>query len=163
MTHTDLSRLVESARLRATGFRGCSTEQALTYACEDVVDDEMPSRSVDLADVTRTVDDVCDAEDLDAPLVGKGRARRAVASADLDAHAICVHRPTITMLTLLHEIAHLSSRADSHGVLFRTELVRLVRAHIGVEHAALLHGLYGGCGLEMSPWAASAHRPGLPG
>lgn len=162
MTRTDHSRLVESARARATGFRGCSAEQALTYACEDVVDGAMPSRAVDLADVAQTIGTVCAAEDLDAPRVEKGRARRAVASADLDAHAICVHRPTVTMLTLLHEIAHLSARADSHGVLFRDELVRLVRAHIGVEHAALLHGLFCACGLEMSPWAASAHRPGLP-
>lgn len=163
MTRVDHSELVESARARATGFHGCSTEQALTYACEDVVDNEMPSRHLDLTDVTRTVDHICDAEDLDVPLVEKGRARRAVASADLDAHAICIHRPTVTMLTLLHEIAHLSTRADSHGVLFRDELVRLVRTHIGVEHAALLHGLYGGCGLEISPWAASAHRRGPTG
>lgn len=162
MTFTDHSRLVESARARATGFRGCSAEQALTYACEWVVDDVMPSRDVGLTDVARTVSRVCAAEDLDAPRIERGRARRAVASADLDEHAICIHRPMVTMLTLLHEIAHLSTRADSHGVLFRDELVRLARAHIGVEHAALLHGLFGGCGLEMSPWAASAHRPGLP-
>lgn len=162
MTHTDHSGLVESARAHATRFRGCTTEQALTYACEWVVDDVMASRDVGLADVARTVSRVCAAEDLDAPRIERGRTRRALASADLDAHAICIHRPMVTMLTLLHEIAHLSTRADSHGVLFRDELVRLVRAHISVEHAALLHGLFGGCGLEMSPWAASAHRPGLP-
>lgn len=162
MTSLTHSRLVEAARARATQFRGCSAEQALTYACEVLVDDEMPTRTVDRADVAGVVSDVCDAEDLDPPRVENGRARRALASANLDEHAICVHRPTVTMLTLLHEIAHLSSRADSHGVLFRDELVRLVRAHVGVEHAALLHGLYRGCGLEMSPWAASAHRPGVP-
>lgn len=161
MTRTGPIHLVEAARARVPRYRGCSTEQALVYACEDLVDDEMPARTLDMEEAARVVNDMCAAEDLDTPRLERGRARRAVASADLDAHALCIHRSRVSMLTIAHEIAHLSTRADSHGVLFRDELVRLVRAHISVEHAALLHGLFLGCDLDMSPWAASGHRPGL--
>lgn len=163
MTTAQLGALVSAARERASRFSRCSVEQALTYACEDTVDDQLPTRTLDLDVAARVLDTLCHAEDLDPPLLEKGRARRSLASADLEAHAICMHRSSFTMLTLVHEIAHLSSRAESHGVLFRDEMVRLVRAHVGIEHAALLFGLYTGCGLEMSPWAASAQRPGLPG
>lgn len=161
MTDTSREHLVDAARTRAAQYRGCTGEQALTYACEDVVDDEMPTRTLDFAEAARVVDDVCDDEDLDPPRLERGRARRAVASADLESYALCVHRPRVSMLTIMHELAHLSTHADSHGVLFRDELVRLVRAHIGVEHAAVLHGLFAGCGLEVSPWGASGRRPDL--
>jgi hypothetical protein len=69
-----------------------------------------------------------------------------------------VRGKTTTTATVLHEIAHISVGVDSHGVLFRDELIRLARAHISIDYAALLHGVFSTAGLEMSPWAASASQ-----
>ena len=60
--------------------------------------------------------------------------------------------------TILHEIAHVSIGVESHDIMFRDELIRLTRAHISVEYAALLHGVFTGVGLAMSPWPASTAR-----
>lgn len=158
MNDSRFASLVADALARVASFPGCSHEQALCYACEDVVESTLPSRIGNRAESTQLVNSVCAAEDMDSPRVTTGRGQRTVASADLDLHELCLRRPTVTALTVVHELAHLSCRVDSHGVLFRDELVRLVRAHVGVEHAALLHGLYSACGLEVSPWAASARR-----
>ena len=91
------------------------------------------------------------------PHVVVGRASRSsLASADIDSHTICLRGKATTAATALHEVAHVIVGIESHGVLFRDELVRLARAHISVEYAALLYGVYQGVGLEMSPWPASA-------
>jgi hypothetical protein len=91
------------------------------------------------------------------PEIVVGRATRtSLASADIESHTICLRGKVTTAATALHEVAHVIVGADSHGVLFRDELVRLARAHISVEYAALLYGVYQGVGLEMSPWPASA-------
>jgi hypothetical protein len=102
---------------------------------------------------------VCTREDIDTPQVVIGRATRtSLASADIGSHTICLRGKVTTAATALHEVAHVIVGADSHGVLFRDELVRLARAHISVEYAALLYGVYQGAGLEMSPWPASASQ-----
>lgn len=152
--------LVAAVRLRADAYARCSTEQALTYACEDVLETIIASRALAVGDVDDFIARVCDAEDLDPPTVSLRRRRAVVASADLDGNSICLDRGEITVATVLHELAHLACRVDSHGVMFRDTLVALCRRHAGVEHAALLHWLYTESGLEMSPWASSAshHR-----
>lgn len=160
MIQPDRDALVDAVRARASWYPGCTEEQALTYACEDVLESTLPTRTLDAGDVAHAVDAICQAEDLDTPALSTRRGRRVIASADLDTHTLCLARDDVTMATVLHEIAHLACAVDTHGVLFRDEFVRLCRAHIGVDHAALLHSLYGGCGLEVSPWAASGRRPG---
>lgn len=151
--------LVSAALAGSPRYPGCTAEQALVYSCEDTLETALPSRTLDADGVGHFLRIVCEAEDLDAPVVSRGRRRRSIASADLDMHEMCIDRSTVSTLTVLHELAHLTCGVDSHGVLFRDELVRLCRAHVGVEHAALLHRLYAGCGLEVSPWAASRARP----
>ena len=102
---------------------------------------------------------MCTREDIDLPQIVVGRATRtSLASADIESHTICLRGKVTTAATALHEVAHVIVGVDSHGILFRDELVRLARAHISVEYAALLYGVYQGVGLEMSPWPASASQ-----
>ena len=156
---SDLAVLVEQIRQRSREYVGCSTEQALTYACEDIVEIEYGSREISSNEYEPWIQTVCDREDLDLPELHIARASQTTAaSASLDAHSICVRGRRTTTATLLHEVAHLSCGAQSHGILFRDEFVRLVRFHISVSYAALLHTLFSSVGLEMSPWQASAAR-----
>lgn len=154
---SDLNTFVQVAIVRANEYQKCSPEQALTYACEDIVDNEIGSRNFSSHHVEQWLQHVCTREDIDMPQVVVGRATRtSLASADIESHTICLRGKVTTAATALHEIAHVIVGADSHGVLFRDEFVRLARAHISLEYAALLYGVYQGVGLEMSPWPASA-------
>lgn len=154
-----LNTFVRDAIARATEYEKCSPEQRLTYACEDIVDNELGSRNFSSHHIEVWLQHVCTREDIDMPQVVVGRATRSsLGSADIESHTICLCGKKITAATALHEVAHVTVGADSHGVLFRDELVRLARAHFSVDYAALLHGVYEGVGLEMSPWPASASR-----
>ena len=137
-----------------------SAEQATVYECEDRTESEIGSRGFDSRKVDEWIETVCHAEDLDVPTVSVVRASRTLlASAHAESNSICIRGRRVTAGTLLHEIAHLSCGGDSHGVLFRDELVRLGRAHISLQWADHLHRGFVSAGLEMSPWPASARRP----
>lgn len=154
-----LNTFVQVAIARASEYQKCSPEQALTYACEDIVDNELGSRNFSSHHIEQWLQHVCTREDIDTPQVVVGRATRtSLASADIESHTICLRGKVTTTATALHEVAHVIVGVDSHGVLFRDELVRLARAHISVEYAALLYGVCQGVGLEMSPWPASASQ-----
>ena len=154
-----LTTFVQVALARANEYSKCSSEQALTYACEDIVDNELGSRNFSSHHIEQWLQHVCTREDIDMPHVVVGRASRSsLASADIDSHTICLRGKATTAATALHEVAHVIVGIESHGVLFRDELVRLARAHISVEYAAMLYGVYKGVGLEMSPWPASASQ-----
>ena len=154
-----LTTFVQVALARANEYSKCSPEQALTYACEDIVDNELGSRNFSSHHIEQWLQHVCTREDIDTPHVVVGRATKtSLASADIDSHTICLRGKATTAATALHEVAHVIVGIESHGVLFRDELVRLARAHISVEYAAMLYGVYKGVGLEMSPWPASASQ-----
>jgi hypothetical protein len=154
-----LNTFVQIAIARASEYQKCSAEQALTYACEDIVDNELGSRNFSSHHIEQWLQHVCTREDIDLPQIVVGRATRtSLASADIESHTICLRGKATTAATALHEVAHVIVGIDSHGVLFRDELVRLARAHISVEYAAMLYGVYKGVGLEMSPWPASASQ-----
>ena len=154
-----LTTFVQVALARANEYSKCSPEQALTYACEDIVDNELGSRNFSSHHIEQWLQHVCTREDIDMPHVVVGRASRSsLASADIDSHTICLRGKATTAATALHEVAHVIVGIESHGVLFRDELVRLARTHISVEYAAMLYGVYKGVGLEMSPWPASASQ-----
>ena len=154
-----LTTFVQVALARANEYSKCSPEQALTYACEDIVDNELGSRNFSSHHIEQWLQHVCTREDIDMPHVVVGRATKtSLASADIDSHTICLRGKATTAATALHEVAHVIVGIESHGVLFRDELVRLARAHISVEYAAMLYGVYKGVGLEMSPWPASASQ-----
>jgi hypothetical protein len=129
------------------------------YACEDVVEGELGSRELLSAEAESILEDICHAEDIEIPRVLVARkSTSARALTYIDENVICVRGKSTTMATLLHELAHAVVGAESHGVLFRDELARLARAHISVSYAALLHSVYAGVGLEMSPWPATSSR-----
>ena len=156
---SSLDTFVQVAIARADEYQRCSPEQALTYACEDIVDNELGSRNFSSQHIEQWLQHVCTREDIDLPQIVVGRATRtSLASADIETHTICFRGKVTTAAIALHEVAHVIVGADSHGVLFRDELIRLARAHISVEYAALLYGVYQGAGLEMSPWPASASQ-----
>lgn len=111
------------------------------------------------AEIQPWVEDVCHTEDLDVPDIEFSRKRpTSLGATFIDQHAMCLFGRDIRQSTVLHELAHLSVKANNHGVLFRDELVRLTRAHLSVEYASLLYSLFVGCNLEVAPWAASARR-----
>lgn len=156
---SSLHTFVQVAVARANEYQKCSEEQALTYACEDIVDNELGSRNFASHHIEQWLQHVFTREDIDVPQIVIGRATQtSLASADIESHTICFRGKITTAATALHEVAHVIVGIDSHGVLFRDELVRLSRAHISVEYAALLYGVYQGVGLEMSPWPASASQ-----
>lgn len=149
--------LVIEAFDRAEQFVRCSQEQALTYACEEIIERELGVRIMVSKDLNTWIEKICEREDIDVPdLMVMRKTQSHLASAHIEENRICIRGKNTTAATVLHEIAHISVGIDGHGVLFRDELVRLCRAHISVEFAAMLHGLYVATGLEMSPWPASA-------
>ena len=150
---------MQAAQQRAGQYPRCSPQQALTYACEDIVESELGSRAFVSKNLEQWVDAVCQREDLDTPRIVVARASSTTqALASVEEHAMCIRGKSTTAATVLHELAHLSVGIDGHGVLFRDEYVRLCRAHISVDFAAMLHALFVAVGLEMSPWPASAAR-----
>jgi hypothetical protein len=156
---TALQSFIEAAQLRAGEYKQCTEEQALVYACEDVVEQELGSRDIPSSEAASILEDICHAEDIEVPQIMIARkAQSSSALTYIDENIICIRGTTTTMATLLHELAHAVVGAESHGVLFRDELARLVRKHISVSYAALLYSVYSGTGLEMSPWPATASR-----
>ncbi len=145
--------------LRAGEYQRCSPEQALVYACEDIVETELGSRKLISKEASSFLTVICHTEDIEVPQVLVARkSQAALGLTYIDENVICVRGQSTTVATLLHELAHVVVGAESHGVLFRDELARLCRAHISVSYAALLHSVYSGVGLEMSPWPATATR-----
>ena len=155
---TDLDHYVQRAHARRDAYPKCPDEQALVYACEDIVDETLGSPLLCDTDLRDFVFSVCHRENIEPPALMRRNNVHALASTDVDTWTICIYRQTTTTSVILHELAHLSVGINSHGVLFRDELVRLSRAHISVEHASLLHTLFCHVALEMSPWQASARR-----
>lgn len=156
---TDINVLISQAREAAGNYPRASGEQALTYSCEHLADNVLGIRIMSQKEIQPWLDDICHTEDLDVPVIEFGRQRpTSMGATFIDEHAVCFFGREIRQSTVLHELAHLSVRADNHGVLFRDELVRLTRAHLSVEYASLLHTLFVGCHLEVAPWGASARR-----
>lgn len=149
---------IERVHARRSAYSQCSEEQALVYACEDVVDYELGSPALAGTSLQDFVLSVCHRENIEPPIIRHHRNPSVHASADLDTWTVCVSRRTITTSVIMHELAHFSVGIDSHGVLFRDELIRLLRSNVSLEHAALLHSLFTHVGLEMSPWSASSRR-----
>lgn len=156
---TDIRTLISQAQEGASNYPRASEEQALTYSCEHLADEILGIRILSQKEIQPWIENICHTEDLDVPVIEFGRKRpTSMGVTYIDEHALCLFGREIRQSTVLHELAHLSVRADNHGVLFRDELVRLTRAHLSVEYASLLHSLYVGCNLEAAPWPASARR-----
>lgn len=153
MTH--ISSFVGEALASAGRWTGCTPEQALVYACEEVAVRECPLPPLSRADTTALVSRICLHEDTDVPHVQfQGRVGRCVGWAHEESRTIGFRGEGTTAHTVVHEIAHLTAGSSGHDGPFRAELVGLARRHIGVEYAALLHSLFRGVGLDIPQWQA---------
>lgn len=156
---TDIQHLIAQARDDARLLTKATPEQALTYSCEQLADVVLNVRIMPAEDIQPWMEKICHAEDIDVPQLMFSRKRpTSLGASHLDDHALCLFGREIRQSTVLHELAHLSTKAEGHGVLFRTELIRLTRAHLSIDYAALLHSLFVGCGLESNPWGASTRQ-----
>ena len=147
---------VEAVERGASSFpASMSHEQALVYAVESVVDYVMPSRVLtSLNDARSWLDAVCEAEGWDTPEVQRIRSNTASGVACGEWNVIGL-TTRATLLTLAHELAHIACRAKGHGELWRDQFVQIVRQHVSVQHASLLHTLYNRFNLESGQWRLS--------
>lgn len=151
MTH--IGDLVDAAHGRALAYSGCGHEQALTYACEDVVCEVLGAPQWSIEDIESWLQEVCEREDLDVPHVSVARMTgRAVAAVDITHNHVCVDDRAITSAVLLHELSHISSQVGDHTAEFRSAAVGLWRRHMSLEHGALLYQLFVRTGLSVSLW-----------
>lgn len=141
----DVSRRISS--------RSRNVEDATAYAVEDVVAEVLGARDVGREEAEQFIHDVCSLHDIDSPrLVVVPSSSRTLGFAATDDHLLCLTRSRSSVMTVLHEVAHFVSPDDAHGRRFRDSFIRLVRQHVGVEHASLLCTLYTRAGLETSAW-----------
>ncbi len=152
-----IEQYIQDVRSNVPNFVGCSAEQALVYAVEIVVENTLGAPPLRRSEILNFIDTVCMNENVDTPTVDiKPSQSKNIATTAISDHSICLQRARSSAPTILHEIAHLIVGLETHGVLFRDELVRLTRKYIGLEYASLLFHLMSGTNLEMSPWQASA-------
>ena len=132
-----------------------TSETERTYAAEDAFEIEMPTRVLTLTEANDWLAMIAETEGVDQPLVFKSKmSKNFVALAISTEWCIAVRESNPTQLLLLHEMAHLLCANKNHGIEFRTELVRLVRHHISLPHAAALHKTYVDSKLTISPFQA---------
>jgi hypothetical protein len=150
---THIYELVEAVHRRLPEYAQCGHEQAVTYACEDVVIEVLGSRTMTFAELTEWLQDVCEHEDIDMPvLVSIANRGQVAGSVDLGGNVICLRGSDPTVAVALHELAHVITQAETHDQSFRDGLVGLWRRHLSIEHAALLHQLYHHNGLLAGKW-----------
>ena len=154
-----MEQYIQDVKNNAPNFVGCSFEQALVYAVETVVENTLGAPQLRRSETLNFIDAVCMNENIDTPTVDITPSQsKYIATTDISEHSVCLLRAHSSAPTILHEIAHLTVGLETHGILFRDELVRLTRKYVGLEYASLLFHLMSGTGLEMSPWQASSHR-----
>jgi hypothetical protein len=120
-----------------------TSETQRTYAAEDAFELEMPTRTLSLDEANDWLAMIAEAEGVDAPLVFKTTLSKNTEALALSTEwCIAVRDSNPTQLLLLHEMAHLLCSNKNHGIEFRTELVRLVRRHISLPHAAALYNSF---------------------
>jgi len=134
-----------------------TSETNLTYAAEDALELEMPTRTLFLDESNDWVAMIAEAEGVDPPLVFKSlMSKNTEALAFSKDWCIAVRESNPTQLLLLHEMAHLLCANKNHGIEFRAELIRLVRRYISFHHAAALHKTFVDNDLIITPFATRA-------
>ena len=134
-----------------------TSETERTYAAEDALELEMPTRTLSLDEANDWLAMIAEAEGVDRPLVFKSKmSKNTDALAFSKEWCIAVRKSNQTQLLLLHEMAHLLCANKNHGTEFRTELVRLVRRYISFPHAAALHKKFVDKSLTIPPFKSTA-------
>ena len=134
-----------------------TSETDRTYAAEDALELEMPTRVLSLTDANDWLAMIAEAEGVDSPLIFKAILSKNTEALALSTEwCIAVRDSKPTQLLLLHEMAHLLCVNKNHGAEFRTELVRLVRRHISFPHAASLHKTFTDKSLTVKPFKSTS-------
>lgn len=149
MSH--VSEYVASVKSTARCFQRMPEYQALVYAVEAVVQQVLPSATVDLDGARDFIDSICADLDIDTPGVTVQALRGFSACASHERNSIILSKKLTTTMVLCHELAHLICGSDEgHHDEWRSTFVRLARRFISVEHGALLHTLYNRCDLSCA-------------
>lgn len=130
-------------------------EQALVYSVERVVESVLPSQVVARRHAHEWLDRICDIEEWDTPSIEAIRSRRWGGVASTELHAIGISSAKTSALLLCHELAHIVNDEQGHGEGWRSTFVGIVRRHVSVQHASLLHTLYQRVGLTVGEWESS--------
>lgn len=131
-------------------------EAARTYEVETAFETAMSTRTLTLSEARIWLEELCRIEDLDTPDLHVAKLRPTFGGAALpDEWCLLVADVAPTQHTLLHELAHLSCANRGHGREFRTQLVRYMRRHVSLEHAAELHRRFVAADLSIDPFAAT--------
>lgn len=151
--------LVAAVRERESSYTDCPVGQARVYACEDVCEEQIPSRLLSADEARDAVERISHAEDIDPPrTIVSARFRRTAGAADIENRTVHLAGPPVPLLVLVHELAHFTTTSTSHGSDFLHEMVSMTRTHVSLDHASLLHTLYTGAGLAVPPWPAIRQR-----
>lgn len=115
--------------------------QRHTYAAEAVVERALPLTRESVEDIEHFIVAMCIEEDLDIPSIETSAIEGFDAAASRKRYRIIFTGPA-TRMTACHELAHCVVDEDGHGPAWRALYVHLVRKHVSIEHAALLHALF---------------------
>jgi len=126
--------------------------QATVYAIENVVERYLPSQVIATKDAFAWLDRVCETEGWDTPMVDRIRSTKWAGVADATHNVIGISGSSTTVLTLAHELAHIVCGERGHNECWRNAFVNIVRDHISVQHASLLHTLYERFQLQSGQW-----------
>jgi hypothetical protein len=108
------------------------------YRAEAILERELPTRKLDLADAQALVDQISHAEDIDPPKVLHLPISDQYDALAVPSEQVIVVRTHRTpQLTILHEIAHFLGDSD-HGVQFREAYLKLIGQYISYAHQSRL-------------------------
>lgn len=115
--------------------------QRHTYAAEAVVERALPLNRESVPVIEQFIVTMCLDEDFDIPNIETWAVKGFDAAASRKRYRITLTGP-VTRMTACHELAHCVVDDDGHGPAWRAMYVHLVRKHVSIEHAALLHALF---------------------
>ena len=108
------------------------------YRAEAILERELPTRKLSLAEAQALVDTISHAEDLDPPKVlHLPISRQFDALAVPKVRVIVVRTKRPTQLTIIHEMAHFLEESG-HGEGFRRKHLELVRRFVSLDHSTHL-------------------------
>ncbi len=148
---TVLERNVRLVRVGVT-----SSEASGTYAVEDALEFEMPTRVLGLDEASEWLVMIAENEGVDHPVVSQmAMSRSLLGLAFVDEWCISVRKKKMSQLLLVHEMAHLVTANGGHGREFRTQVVTFVRRYVSLAHAVRLHEIYVAAGLGVESFSST--------
>jgi hypothetical protein len=106
----------------------------LVYRAEAILERELPTRELSLAEARALVNKISHAEDIDPPKVLHLQiSSQYDALAVPDERVIVVRTKRPSQLTIVHEMAHFLG-GTGHGESFRKSYLELVRRYLSIDH-----------------------------